>query len=149
VAPETRAFLLAYLDALTLAEPLQERLWQTAHLTLTQISALRQLRSGPQTLGRLGELAGLSAASISRLVDRLERRGLVSRRRDGEDRRVVEVHLESEGERVLGETTVFKGSDLHHAVEAMTAEELRRLTAGLGRLVQLTRDISTQREERA
>jgi DNA-binding MarR family transcriptional regulator len=119
-----------------------------AHLTLTQISVLRQLRTGPQTLGKLGELVGLSAASISRLVDRLERRGLVSRRRDGEDRRVVEVHLESDGERVLGEAKVFRGSDIHHAVEAMTADELRSLTAGLGRLVQLARDINAQREER-
>jgi hypothetical protein len=30
----------------------------------------------------------------------------------------------------------------------MTADELRSLTAGLGRLVQLARDINAEREER-
>ena len=146
---ETRAALLAYLDALALAEPIQAQLWQRAHLTLTQISVLRHLRSGPQTGGRLGELAGLSPTSISRLVDRLERRGLVSRKRDSEDRRIVEVRLEPAGERLLGEVKVLKGSDLHHAVEVMSPDERRKLTASLTRLVELTRDIAVQREGRS
>lgn len=146
---ETRAALLAYLDALALAEPVQAQLWQQAHLTLTQASVLRELRSGSQTAGRLGELAGLSAASISRLVDRLERRGLVSRRRDAHDRRIVEVHLEPAGERLLGEVRVFKGSDVHRAVEAMSSDERRRLTKSLARLVELTRNIAVRREERS
>ncbi len=142
---EAKAALLAFVDALALAEPIQAHLWQLAHLTLTQVTVLRQLRSGPLTAGRLGELVGLSPASTSRLVERLEKRALVSRRRDSEDRRLVEVHLEPAGERLLGEAKVFRGSDLHHAVEAMTAEERRRLTAGLSRLVELTRDIAAQR----
>jgi DNA-binding MarR family transcriptional regulator len=146
---EVKAALLAYLDALALAEPVQAQLWQRARLTLTQASVLRNLRSGPQTGGRLGELVGLSAASISRLVDRLERRELVSRKRDTHDRRIVEVHLEPAGERLLGEVRVFKGSDVHHAVEAMSSEERRRLTTSLTRLVELTRDIAVQREARS
>jgi len=145
---ETKAALLAYLDALALAEPIQARLWQLAHLTLTQVSVLRHLRSGPQTAGRLAELAGLSATSVSRLVDRLEKRGLVSRKRDAEDRRIVEVQLEPAGERLLGEAKVFRGSDLHHAVEAMSADERRRLTASLTRLVELTRELAIEREGR-
>jgi hypothetical protein len=44
---------------------------------------------------------------------------------------------------------VFKGSALHRAVEAMTAEERRRLTVSLRRLVDLTRDIALQREGRS
>lgn len=146
---ETKAALLAYLDALALAEPIQAHLWQLAQLTLTQASVLRHLRAGPRTAGRLGELAGLSPTSISRLVDRLERRGFVSRKRDTEDRRMVEVHLEPAGERVLGEAKVFRGSDLHHAVEAMSSEERRRLTTSLTRLVELTRDFAVRQEQRS
>jgi DNA-binding MarR family transcriptional regulator len=73
----------------------------------------------------------------------------VSRRRDDEDRRQVEVHLEPAGERLLGEAKVFKGSDLHRAVEAMSSDERRRLTVALTRLVGLTRDIAAQREARS
>ena len=145
---ETKAALLAYLDALALAEPIQADLWQDAHLTLTQLSVLRHLRSGPQTAGRLGELAGLSATSISRLVDRLERRGLVSRKRAVEDRRIVDVQLTPAGERLLGEARVFRNTDLHHAVEQMSADERRSFTSSLTRLVELTRQFAVKREER-
>jgi DNA-binding MarR family transcriptional regulator len=139
--------MLAYLDALTLAEPIQARLWQLAQLTLTQVSVLRQLRAGPQTAGRLGHAVGLSPASLSHLVDRLERRGLVSRRREAEDRRVVEVCLEPAGESLLSEIKPLRGSDLHRAVESMTSEERRRLTSSLTRLVEMAHRIAAERED--
>ena len=143
---EVKATLLAYLDALALAEPIQARLWQLAEITLTQVQVLRALREGPLALGRLGHANGLSATSVTRLVDRLERRGLVSRRRESEDRRLVQVHLASEGERLLGEIKVMRGSNLHQAVDAMTGEERRQLTAGLKRLVELARGAGVRDE---
>jgi DNA-binding MarR family transcriptional regulator len=145
---ETRAALFAYLDALALAEPVQNRLWQLAELTLTQLQVLRSVREGPQTLGKLGQANGLSATSVTRIVDRLERRRLVSRRRESEDRRLVRVHLEPEGERVLGEVRVLRGSDIHRAVEAMTSEERIQLTASLRRMVELASAARAAEEER-
>jgi len=145
---ETKATLLAYLDALALAEPIQARLWQLAELTLTQVQVLRTLRDGPQMLGKLGQANGLSATSVTRIVDRLERRGLVSRRRESEDRRLVQVHLEPAGERLMGEIRVMRGSDIHQAVEAMTGEERRQLTASLRRLVELARTATAHEEAR-
>jgi len=145
---QTRETLRAYLDALTLAEPIQARLWHLAQITLTQLSVLRELRSGPQTTGMLGRAVGLSPTSVTRLVDRLERRALVARRRGDGDRRCVEVRLEPAGERLLGEIKVLRGSDLHRAVESMTNDERRRLTVGLRRLVELTRGMAAQMAER-
>ena len=136
---ETREALLAYLDALTLAEPIHERLWMQARITVTQLTVLRELRSGPQGAGKLGVAVGVSPASLTRLVDRLETRGLVSRHRGSDDRRCVEVRLEPAGERLLGQLKVLRGSDLQLAVEAMTLDERRRLTKSLRRLIELTR----------
>jgi DNA-binding MarR family transcriptional regulator len=99
------------------------------------------LREAPITSGRLGIEAELSPTSVTRIVDRLERRGLVIRRREGEDRRYVEIHLEPAGERLLGQLKILRGSDLHQAVEAMTSEERRRMTASLRRLVELARSV--------
>src|SRR5215472_221486 len=147
VVAESKDLLLAYLDALTLAEPIQARLWQMAELTVTQIAVLRELRGGPRSSGKLGRAVGLSPTSITRLLDRLERRGLISRRRDSEDRRVVEVHLALDGERLLGEIRLLRGSPLHRAVQSLSSEERRRLTSGLRRLVELARDISAREEE--
>ena len=136
---EVKQALLAYMDALTLAEPIQARLWHQAEITLTQLGVLRELRAGPQNAGRLGEKVGLSPASMSRLLDRLERRQLVSRHRTSEDRRVVEVHLDPEGEKLLGQLTVLRGSAVHRSMESMTPEERRLLTTSLRRLVTTAR----------
>lgn len=141
---EARETILAYLDALALAEPLQERLWQQAGITMTQLSVLRHLRRGPETAGRLGHAAGLSPASLTRLVDRLETRGLVGRRRESADRRCVEIHLDPAGERLLDQLRVVKGSDLHRAVLSMSVEESRRLRAALRDLVERTRRIPAE-----
>jgi len=123
---QTREALLAYLDALTLAEPIQARLWQLAHLTLTQVSLLRELRSGSQTAGVLGQAVGLSPTSLTRLVD---------------------IRLSAAGERLLGEVKIFRGSLLHRAVDSMTPDERRRLTVGLKRLVDLARSIVAHDEQ--
>lgn len=124
-----------------------ERLWQEARITLTQLSVLRELRGGPQGAGKLGLAVGLSPASTTRLVDRLERRGLVTRRRgeDG-DRRCVEVRLTASGERLLGQLKVVRGSDLHVAVDSMSREERQRLTTALRHLVALTRAYTARKQ---
>ena len=150
MSADSKAALLAVVDALTLAEPIQARLWQVAHITMTQLAVLRELRNGPTTVGKLGMEVGLSPASVTRLVDRLEKRGLVARSRDEEDRRRVGVRLTSQGERVLGESKVFRGSHVHLAVEAMSPEERRLMTEGLRRFVELGREqLARDDEERA
>jgi DNA-binding MarR family transcriptional regulator len=143
---ETRQALLAYADALTLAEPMQARLWQIAQITITQLMVLRRLREGPQSAGTLGQALGLSATSVTRLVDRLELRGLVKRRRSIDDRRCVEIRLEPAGERLVGEVKVMRGSDLHLAVESMAPGERRRLTLALRGLVERTRALAGHAE---
>lgn len=144
---DARSLLLAYLDAIALAEPLQAKLWDRAQLTLTQLSVLRALRDGPHTAGRLGTALGLSPTSVTRLVDRLERRGLVSRRRESDDRRYVEIRLEPAGERLLGQVKVVKGSALHAAAESMDPAERSRLTSGLRRLIELARAADAHADE--
>jgi DNA-binding MarR family transcriptional regulator len=144
--PDVKAALVAYIDALTLAEPVQARLWQQAEITLTQLVVLRELRPGPQTAGRLGEKVGLSPTSVTRLVDRLERRGLVSRRRDSGDRRQVEILLEPEGERMLSEIRVLRGSDIHRAIESMSRGDRSLLVAALGKLVAAARAVAATEE---
>jgi DNA-binding MarR family transcriptional regulator len=139
VDQRTKEVLLAYLDALTLAEPIQARLWHEAGLTMTQLAVLRELRSGPRTASKLGAAVGLSPASVTRLLDRLERRGLVTRRRDALDRRCIDIHLEPYGERLLGELKVVRGSHLHRAVESMSDEEREQLGRALRDLVERTR----------
>jgi DNA-binding MarR family transcriptional regulator len=144
---ETKAAILAVLDAITLAEPVQAKLWSVSGITMAQLSVLRRLRNGPQTVGHLGAEVGLSPASVTRLVDRLEKRALVARSRDVEDRRRVDVRLTAQGERLLGESKVFKGSDVHLAIEAMSSEERRAMTSSLARFAELARGFAAAKDE--
>src|SRR5690606_3398227 len=54
------------------------------------------LRLGPLTAGQVAQHTGLATASVTSLIDRLERRGYVERVRDAGDRRRVYVHARPE-----------------------------------------------------
>lgn len=67
---------------------------------------LRALRAaGPVTQGQLGALLDVSPASVVQIVDHLERRGLVERRRSTEDRRAYRLHLRPASEVVLDDAS--------------------------------------------
>jgi DNA-binding MarR family transcriptional regulator len=139
-SPQVRQVLGAYLDASLLADGFQTELWREARLTLPQLAVLRSLRDGgPQTAGRLAEAVGLSAASASRLFDRLEERGLVRRHRGHDDRRCVEIHLTVRGRQLVGAVRALRDSPLRRAVEAMTEPEQRALATALRQLAERAR----------
>ena len=72
-------------------------------LTLPQAQALRILRRGPLTTGRLAETLGISAPALTQLTDRLARKGLIERRASEGDRRCVIVALTAKGTAVVDE----------------------------------------------
>ena len=77
-------------------EPWERFLKATAELTPNQHNVLRILRGSDPTKLPCGDIADRMIArdpDITRLVDRLGRRGLVARSRRRLDRRVVEVGI--------------------------------------------------------
>jgi len=66
-------------------------------LSATEEKALDLLdRSGPLTAGELARRSGLAPASVTGLIDRLERKGFVRRVPNPDDRRSVLVEVEAE-----------------------------------------------------
>ncbi|MFH8253984.1 MarR family winged helix-turn-helix transcriptional regulator [Streptomyces roseolus] len=70
------------------------------NLTASQGKALTVLRRGPAAMRALAETMTCDASNITGIVDRLEKRGLVRREAGTSDRRVKNVVLTAEGERV-------------------------------------------------
>lgn len=67
-------------------------------LTMAQVSALRALeRTDEATAGQLAEAADLNPASMTAMLDNLERDGIIARRRSQDDRRVCLVSLTEAG----------------------------------------------------
>jgi DNA-binding MarR family transcriptional regulator len=58
---------------------------------------------GPLTIGALAEAEGVKPPTMTRLVDGLEREGLVTRESDTADGRAVRVRATADGRRVLSE----------------------------------------------
>jgi len=73
------------------------------HPTDVQCLNLLSLEADRVTIGRVGELTGLSTGAATRLVDRLERAGYATRERDAADRRRVLVATVPERMAVFGQ----------------------------------------------
>jgi DNA-binding MarR family transcriptional regulator len=72
-------------------------------LTIAQVRALFALdKRDAATAGEIAEAARLSPASVTGMLDELERDGIVTRVRSDTDRRRVVVTLTDEGRKVLG-----------------------------------------------
>ena len=71
-------------------------------LTGPQLILLKEIkRLGEAPIGELAKNVNLSNATITGIVDRLEKRGLAKRNRNGKDRRQVNVQVTSEGLAIL------------------------------------------------
>jgi DNA-binding MarR family transcriptional regulator len=66
------------------------------------LRCLDWLTEGPMTASRLAQATGLSAAATTSMIDRLERKGFIRRRRDDGDRRQVLVEYTEDGLRRVG-----------------------------------------------
>jgi DNA-binding MarR family transcriptional regulator len=135
VAPEIQDLLHQWRELMAASRPR----WGAADLTFTQLRALSVLaRRQPMRVSDLAEALDMSIASASALVDRMARRGLVSRRDDAEDRRTVLVGLAARGRRIL--EALERGSSEHFTrlFERMTDEERAALATTLRAFLRLS-----------
>lgn len=98
------------------------------------LRCLDWLSEGPMTASRLAEATGLSAAATTAMIDRLERKGFVVRRRDAGDRRQVLVEMtESGADRVsaLYGPLVAEGSPLLARFTTPQLEMMRDQLVGM------------------
>jgi DNA-binding MarR family transcriptional regulator len=101
-SPEETAFLDLFRTCDLLSRGPAEVL-KTEDLSPTQYNVLRILRGAPKGL-HCGEIADRMITrdpDITRLLDRLAKRGLIARRRETRDRRVVLTKIAPEGLEVL------------------------------------------------
>ena len=108
-----------------------EEVLKGSGLTMTQYNVLRILR-GAGTAGlSCGDVAGRMITrdpDLTRLLDRLEARALVTRARDGEDRRVVVTRITREGLALLAELDEPVQAQNRKAVGHLGEEKLRALS---------------------
>lgn len=97
-------------------------------LTGPQLSAIRVLsRTGPLMISELANLILLHPATTGGILDRLEAKGLILRRRSHTDRRIVRVHLTQQGKELLQNWAPVTQETLTSALRMLTDEKLQNL----------------------
>lgn len=127
----SREVLVALSDVIVLAEPLLLRLWKSTRLTLGHLRVLRALRDGPRSPGELADLVGIAAPTVARTLARLEKRSLIRRSIDKDDRRRIEVNLLSAGRALVDTSRVWRDSAFERAAADLNDDDRRRLVNSL------------------
>jgi DNA-binding MarR family transcriptional regulator len=104
-------------------------------LTSQQGQLLCVLMAQPYGMGELGAMLGLAKSSLTGLVDRTERNGLVQREPVAGDSRAVRVALTRRGARLADEFYAETCRRIEELSAGLDATERAQLAALLGRVV--------------
>jgi len=108
------------------------------NLTTSQLATLRQLgRHGALSAGELARGISVSQATVTGIVDRLERRGLVTRSRDLEDRRRVVIDLTEPGRQAVASSPPPLHERFMVRLAELPEEERREIDQMLRRIVEM------------
>jgi len=113
-------------------------------LTMPQLKVLHVLcRHGKVTAGELAETLGVSAPTVTDIVERMSALGLVTKERGCEDRRVVYVSVTPAGEETLRQVLQERWSFYRDLFEGMSPGERDAVGRGLQALQEAVRRHST------
>lgn len=117
--------------AVELEELPEGRLPEPSQVSTGHIQIMISLANGPQSVGSLAEALGVSRPAVTQLVDRLVSYGMVERRPDPEDGRVVLVDYAAGEREIARRIMTARRRPLERAVRRLQEEEARIFLRGL------------------
>ena len=101
---------------------------RAANLTGPQLTVIKMLEQiGDLSLSELSDRIRAQNSTVTGIIDRMEREGLVVRERSTSDRRVVHIKLTEKGERIASEIPVEPMEIFRVALSSLSAQETREL----------------------
>ncbi len=111
-------------------------------LNAPRLSALSVIVfGGPLTLGRLAEAEQVKPPTMTRIVNALERKGLVRKVANPRDRRTIHLSATMKGKRVMLEARERRVGSLATQIGKLSRGEQKRLQDALGILDRLIRGL--------
>lgn len=130
------AIIYLYTESRRITKELARR----ADLTGPQLTVVKMLEQiGELSLSELSERIRAQNSTVTGIIDRMEREGLVTRERSKEDRRVVYIRLTAKGRKLADEIPVEPWEIFRSALETLTASETRELVKILGKVARRVR----------
>ena len=115
-----------------------KHLAKTTGLTAPQILLLQTIRDkGEVTIGELANQISLSQATVTTILDRLEKRELVYRERSKEDKRKVHAYLTDKGVDVLKEAPIPLQEQFARQFDDLQEWEQTMIISSLQRVAQM------------
>src|SRR6187402_2168091 len=105
-------------------------------LPLRQLKVCLTLYRGSRPMSEIGRELNLSPSAVTQVSDRLERRGLIERVFQDEDRRVRMLRLTRKGQQLVRAREQKQLRRIAAALDTLTAEELGQVMTGLETLAQ-------------
>ena len=134
-ARDSVGYLVKRLNSLML--PQIEALFANEELTFSQWCALIGLRDGVvATCADIARHLGHDTGATTRMVDQLEARGYLTRRRSRDDRRVVDLQLTPAGRKVVGSLAPHIVDFWNAMLDEYAPDEFEALIALLKRLLE-------------
>ena len=107
-------------------------LMQNSGFTLPQFSVISILaKNGEQTVSDISEKMGLSDSTVSGILDRLEQKGIIERKRDKDDRRVVKIYLIKESQPICREFHRKREKYFAGLLKMLSEQEINDIIKGL------------------
>jgi len=118
----------------------QLRVIEESGLSMTQCKALLELggigeSADPRQVSDLAERFGVSVPSMSRAVDALVKKKLVTRLEDPDDRRVRRVAITAKGKKLVDTLLVVRQAGLEAFAAGLSAAQRRKLDAAIESLM--------------
>jgi len=128
IKPEVDQILEAILYLYTESRRITKELARAVLLTGPQLTVLKMLEGvGDLSLSELSERIRAQNSTVTGIIDRMEREGLVLRERSKEDRRVINITLTEKGSRIAREVSVEPMEVLRASLESLSVAEMREL----------------------
>jgi DNA-binding MarR family transcriptional regulator len=132
------AIVYLYTESRRLTKELARR----AQLTGPQLTVLKILETlGDLSLSELSDRIRAQNSTVTGIIDRMEREGLVVRARSTEDRRVVHIKLTDKGARLAREIPVEPMEIFRTALESLSAQEMKDLLKILMKIARRVKQI--------
>ncbi|MGF6722809.1 DNA-binding MarR family transcriptional regulator [Paraburkholderia sp. GAS41] len=113
-----------------------DRAVQPLGLTAQQIGVILMLSCNrAHTPYELSRAMSYDSGSMTRMLDRLEKKGFIVRTRSDADRRMVELELTPHGREVARQLPRLGAAVLNEQLQGFTANDVATLTGLLGRLI--------------
>ena len=134
----TEEVLIALRRVIRATDLHSKHLAKISGLTAPQILLLQAIHGKPEvTIGGLAAEISLSQATVTTILDRLEKKGLVFRQRSASDRRKVHAYLTEAGIQCLHDAPTPLQEHFVHQFENLKAWEQTMIISSLQRIAEM------------